>query len=47
MLRGNHEWLRWFDNRITSGVYPAEALASIEPHGVCAEAEFPAQRGDA
>jgi sensor histidine kinase YesM len=22
-------------------------LASIEPHGVCAEAEFPAQRGDA
>lgn len=32
LLRGNHEWLRWIDNRITSGVYPAEALASIAPH---------------
>lgn len=32
MLRGNHEWLRWMDNRITSGVYPAEALASLAPH---------------
>jgi hypothetical protein len=32
LLRGNHEWLRWFDNRITSGVYPAEALASLAPH---------------
>ncbi|HEU4614755.1 MAG TPA: metallophosphoesterase, partial [Kofleriaceae bacterium] len=32
VLRGNHEWLRWIDNRITSGVYPAEALASIMPH---------------
>lgn len=32
MLRGNHEWLRWIDNRITSGVYPAEALASLAPH---------------
>jgi hypothetical protein len=29
MLRGNHEWLRWTDGRITSGVYPAEALASL------------------
>ena len=32
LLRGNHEWFRWFDNRITSGVYPAEAIASIAPH---------------
>lgn len=32
LLRGNHEWLRWIDNRITSGVYPAEALASIAPY---------------
>jgi hypothetical protein len=32
LLRGNHEWFRWFDNRITSGVHPAEALASIAPH---------------
>jgi hypothetical protein len=32
LLRGNHEWLRWIDNRISSGVYPAEALASIAPH---------------
>jgi hypothetical protein len=32
MLRGNHEYLRWYDNRIVSGVYPAEALASIAPH---------------
>lgn len=32
LLRGNHEWLRWIDNRITSGVYPAEALASLAPH---------------
>jgi hypothetical protein len=32
LLRGNHEWFRWFDNRISSGVYPAEALASIAPH---------------
>jgi hypothetical protein len=32
VLRGNHEWLRWFDNRIMSGVYPAEALASIAPY---------------
>ncbi|MCX5745475.1 MAG: metallophosphoesterase family protein [Proteobacteria bacterium] len=32
LLRGNHEWLTWFDNRIVSGVYPAEALASIVPH---------------
>ncbi len=32
LLRGNHEWFRWIDNRISSGVYPAEALASIAPH---------------
>jgi len=32
LLRGNHEWLTWLDNRIVSGVYPAEALASIVPH---------------
>jgi hypothetical protein len=32
LLRGNHEWLTWFDNRIVSGVYPAEALASIVHH---------------
>jgi hypothetical protein len=32
LLRGNHEWLRWIDNRISSGVYPAEALGSIAPH---------------
>ncbi len=32
LLRGNHEWLRWIDGRITSGVYPAEALASLAPH---------------
>ncbi|MFN0252771.1 MAG: metallophosphoesterase [Kofleriaceae bacterium] len=29
LLRGNHEWLRWVDGRISSGVYPAEALASL------------------
>lgn len=32
VLRGNHEHLRWFDNRIISGVHPAEALASIAAH---------------
>ncbi len=32
LLRGNHEWLRWIDGRITSGVIPAEALASLAPH---------------
>ncbi|HVK83849.1 MAG TPA: metallophosphoesterase family protein [Kofleriaceae bacterium] len=32
LLRGNHEWLRWQGDRIASGVYPAEALASIVPH---------------
>jgi hypothetical protein len=32
LLRGNHESLMWFDNRIISGVHPAEALASILPH---------------
>lgn len=32
LLRGNHEWFHWLDGRITSGVYPAEALASIAPH---------------
>jgi hypothetical protein len=33
LLRGNHEWLRWWDhNRIASGVYPAEGLATIAPY---------------
>lgn len=32
LLRGNHEWLKWQGDRIVSGVYPAEALASIVPH---------------
>jgi hypothetical protein len=32
LLRGNHEWLKWQGDRIVSGVYPAEALASIIPH---------------
>ncbi len=32
LLRGNHEWLRWIDGRVTSAVYPAEALASLAPH---------------
>lgn len=32
LLRGNHEWLRWIDGRISSGVYPAEALASLIGH---------------
>lgn len=32
LLRGNHEWLRWVDGRISSGVYPAEALASLIGH---------------
>ena len=32
LLRGNHEYLRWFNNHIISGVHPAEALASIAPH---------------
>ena len=32
VLRGNHEWFRWFDNRISSGVYPAEGIASIAPY---------------
>lgn len=32
LLRGNHEWFRWNSHGITSGVYPAEALASIAPH---------------
>jgi len=32
VLRGNHEYLRWRDNQIVSGVHPAEALASIAPH---------------
>lgn len=32
LLRGNHEHLTWLDNRIVSGVHPAEALASIVPH---------------
>ena len=32
LLRGNHEWLMWQGDKIVSGVYPAEALASIIPH---------------
>jgi len=32
VLRGNHEYFRWYQNRVVSGVYPAEALASIAPH---------------
>lgn len=32
LLRGNHEWLTWLDNRIVSGVYPAEAISSIAPY---------------
>ncbi len=32
VLRGNHEYLRWYDNRIAAVVHPAEALASIAPH---------------
>ena len=32
LLRGNHEWLTRKDDRVVSGVYPAEALASIVPH---------------
>ncbi len=32
LLRGNHEWFRWVDGRITSGVYPAEALAGLIGH---------------
>jgi hypothetical protein len=29
LLRGNHEWLTWSGGYLASGVYPAEALASI------------------
>jgi hypothetical protein len=29
LLRGNHEWLQWSGGWLASGVYPAEALASI------------------
>jgi hypothetical protein len=29
LLRGNHEWLTWSGGYCASGVYPAEALASI------------------
>ena len=32
LLRGNHEWFRWFDNTISSAVYPAEGIASIAPY---------------
>jgi hypothetical protein len=32
LLRGNHEWLRWWDGKIASGVYPAEGIASIAPY---------------
>ena len=29
LLRGNHEWLMWSGGYLASGVYPAEALASL------------------
>ena len=32
LLRGNHEWLTRQGDRVVSGVYPAEALASIVNH---------------
>jgi hypothetical protein len=32
LLRGNHEWFRWFANQISSAVYPAEGIASIAPY---------------
>jgi hypothetical protein len=32
LLRGNHEWLQWSGGYLASGVYPAEALASIVGH---------------
>lgn len=33
LLRGNHEWFRWFpNNTIGSAVYPAEGIASIAPY---------------
>jgi hypothetical protein len=32
LLRGNHEWLMWAGGYLASGVYPAEALASIVGH---------------
>ena len=32
LLRGNHEWFRWFGNTISSGVYPAEGIGSIAPY---------------
>jgi hypothetical protein len=32
LLRGNHEWFRWFGQTISSGVYPAEGIASIAPY---------------
>jgi hypothetical protein len=32
LLRGNHEWFRWFSNTIASAVYPAEGIASIAPY---------------
>ncbi len=32
VLRGNHEYFLTVDGRTTSGVHPAEALASITPH---------------
>jgi hypothetical protein len=32
LLRGNHEWLTRHGDHIASGVYPAEALASITGH---------------
>ncbi|HUS29873.1 MAG TPA: metallophosphoesterase family protein, partial [Kofleriaceae bacterium] len=33
VLRGNHEWWRWWqNNQISSAVYPAEGIASIAPY---------------
>lgn len=32
LLRGNHEWLMWNRGYLASGVYPAEALASLVGH---------------
>jgi hypothetical protein len=32
LLRGNHEYLMWLEDRLISCVHPAEALSSITPH---------------
>jgi Calcineurin-like phosphoesterase len=32
ILRGNHEYFHSHEGRVWSGVYPAEALASLSPH---------------